>query len=316
MRWVRYDADGTDRTGLLVGEQVHGLEPGTTLVDLLGDDGTRLREAGERATQAPDDVRPFAGATLRAPLQPSSMRDFLCFLQHMRNCRAGLGAAAQLDPEWEQIPAFYFTNPAAVIGPHDTVAISPGSERFDFELEVAAVIGRAGSDLDPASAADHIAGYTIFCDWSARDLQAREMRLNLGPAKGKDSATTLGPAFVTADELAPYASGNAFALDMRVFVNDEEVGGGSMDQMDWSWGEIVAYASRGTTLRTGDVLGSGTVPSGCLFEHFSLSGGDGGKGFRGWLQPGDRVRMRVEQIGEIENEVVAGAPVHRLRTGF
>ena len=275
-----------------------------------------MQQAAQRAAESPEDVRPLAGATLRAPLQPPSMRDFLCFLQHMRNCRAGLGAAAGLDPEWEQIPAFYFTNPAAVIGPHDRVAISPGSERFDFELEVAAVIGRAGSDLDPATAADHIAGFTIFCDWSARDLQAREMRLNLGPAKGKDGATTLGPAFVTADELAPYASGNAYALDMRVFVNDEEVGGGSMDQMDWSWGEVVAYASRGTTLRPGDVLGSGTVPTGCLFEHFSLSGGDAGEGFRGWLKPGDRVRMRVDQIGEIENEVVAGAPVHRLRTGF
>ncbi|GAB3311492.1 hypothetical protein GCM10027451_23490 [Geodermatophilus aquaeductus] len=316
MRWVTYDADGTDRIGLVVDDRIHGLAAGTTLVDLLGDDGSRLREAGERATSSPEDVRPFDGAVLRAPLQPPAMRDFLCFLQHMRNCRAGLGAAAQLDREWEQIPAFYFTNPVAVIGPHDPVPVPPGCERFDFELEVAAVIGRAGSDLDPATAADHVAGYTIFNDWSARDLQAREMRLNLGPAKGKDSSTTLGPVFVTADELAPHASGNSFALDMRVWVNDEEVGGGPMDQMDWSWGEIVAYASRGTTLRPGDVLGSGTVPTGCLFEHFSMSGGDAGEGFRGWLKPGDRVRMRVEGIGEIENEVVPGPAVHLLRTGF
>jgi 2-keto-4-pentenoate hydratase/2-oxohepta-3-ene-1,7-dioic acid hydratase in catechol pathway len=201
-----------------------------------------------------------------------------------------------------------------VIGPNEPVAISPGSERFDYELEVAAVVGRGGSDLDPETAADHIAGYTIFCDWSARDLQVHEMKLGLGPAKGKDSATSLGPAFVTADELAPYASGNSFKLDMRVYVNDEETGGGSMDQMDWSWGEVLAYASRGTQLNPGDVIGSGTVPTGCLFEHFSLSGG--GDGFRGWLKPGDRVRLWIEQIGEIEHEVVAGPPVHRLRTGF
>jgi 2-keto-4-pentenoate hydratase/2-oxohepta-3-ene-1,7-dioic acid hydratase in catechol pathway len=311
MRWVTYDGGGSDRLGLIVGDQIHGLEPGPTLMDLLGDDGTRLREAGERATDSPADVRPLEGAVLRAPLKPTSMRDFLCFLQHLRNCRAGLGTP--LDEAWEQIPAFYFTNPAAVIGPHDKVAIAPGSERFDFELEVAAVVGRGGSDLDPETAADHIAGYTIFCDWSARDLQVHEMKLGLGPAKGKDSATTLGPAFVTADELAPFASGNSFKLDMRVYVNDEEVGGGSMDQMDWSWGEVLAYASRGTTLNPGDVIGSGTVPTGCLFEHFSLSGGDG---FRGWLEPGDRVRLWIEQIGEIENEVVAGPPVHRLRTGF
>ncbi len=312
MKWVTYDADGTDRLGLVVDDEIRGLGEGVRLVDLLGDDGDRLAQAGQDATDSPADVRPLAGATLRAPLQPTSIRDFLCFLEHLRNCRraADLGA---LDEAWQQIPAFYFSNTAGVIGSGEQVPISPGSDRFDFELEAAAVIGKPGSDLDPEPAAEHIAGYTILCDWSARDLQAAEMKLGLGPAKGKDSRNSLGPAFVTADEFAPYASGNSFAVQMRVSVNGEHVGGGSMDQMDWSWGEIVAYASRGTTLRTGDVLGSGTVPTGCLLEHLGLQGEEN---FRGWLKPGDRVRLEIDHIGALEHEIVAGPSVHRLRTGF
>jgi 2-keto-4-pentenoate hydratase/2-oxohepta-3-ene-1,7-dioic acid hydratase in catechol pathway len=312
MKWVTYDSDGTDRLGLVLDSEIHGLADGIPLVDLLGDDGERLAEAGQDATDNPVEVRPLADATLRSPLQPPSIRDFLCFLEHLRNCRkaADLG---ELDEGWQQIPAFYFSNTAGVIGSGEQVPISPGSERFDFELEAAAVIGKAGSDLDPDTAAAHIAGYTILCDWSARDLQVAEMKLGLGPAKGKDSRNSLGPAFVTADEFAPYASGNAFAVQMSAHVNDEYVGGGSMDQMDWSWGEIASYASRGTTLRPGDVLGSGTVPTGCLLEHLGLHGQEK---FRGWLQPGDRVRLEIDHIGALEHEIVAGPPVHRLRTGF
>lgn len=312
-KWVTYDADGTDRLGLVVDdERILGLGDGVTLLDLLGDDGERLAAAADDVRRSPADERPLAGATLRAPLQPPSIRDFLCFLQHLRNCRkaADLGP---LDEGWEQFPAFYFSNTAGVIGSGEPVPISPGSERFDFELEAAAVIGRGGSDLDPEKAAEHIAGYTVLCDWSARDLQVQEMRLGLGPAKGKDSRNSLGPAFVTADEFAPHASKRSFAVDMRVFVNDEHVGGGSMDQMDWSWGEIVAYASRGTTLRPGEVFGSGTVPTGCLLEDLGLKGPEG---FRGWLAPGDRVRLEIDHIGALEHEIVAGPAVHRLRTGF
>lgn len=312
MKWVTYDAEGTDRLGLVVDDEIRGLAEGLSLLDLLGDDGERIAEAGQEATSNPSDVRAFAGATLRAPLQPPSIRDFLCFLEHLRNCRKAADMG-DLDEGWQQIPAFYFSNTAGVIGSGEQVPISPGSERFDFELEAAAVIGKPGSDLDPGTAADHIAGYTILCDWSARDLQVAEMKLGLGPAKGKDSRNSLGPAFVTADEFAPYASGNSFAVDMRVSVNDEHVGGGSMDQMDWSWGEIAAYASRGTRLRPGDVLGSGTVPTGCLLEHLGLQGA---ADFRGWLKPGDRVRLVIDHIGALEHEIVAGPSVHRLRTGF
>lgn len=312
MKWVTYDDHGQERVGLVVDEQIHGLPDGVRLVDLLGDDGEKLAAAAADAQADPVGVTPLAGAALRAPLQPPSIRDFLTFLQHLRNCRKGADLGP-LDKAWEEVPAFYFSNTAGVIGTGEPVPVSPGSERFDFELEVGAIIGKGGSDLDPVTAAGHIAGFTILCDWSARDLQVHEMRLGLGPAKGKDSRNSLGPAMVTMDEFAPYASGGSFDVEMSVSVNGEHVGGGSMAQMDWSWGEIVAYASRGTTLRPGEVLGSGTVPTGCLLEHLGLNGE---ANFRGWLKPGDRVRLEIEHIGALEHEIVAGPPVHRLRTGF
>ena len=150
-------------------------------------------------------------------------------------------------PEWYQAPTFYFTNPYALVGAHDDVAVPPGSQRFDFELEVAVVVGRDGASLTPEQAREHVFGYTILNDWSARDLQAREMKVNLGPAKGKDSATTLGPWLVTADELEPYRDDDGFlALDMRVSVNDVEIGQDLLSNMGWPFEELISYASRGT----------------------------------------------------------------------
>jgi 2-keto-4-pentenoate hydratase/2-oxohepta-3-ene-1,7-dioic acid hydratase in catechol pathway len=191
------------------------------------------------------------------------------------------------------------------------VRISPGCEQFDYELEVAAIIGRGGSDIAPDDAWSHIAGFMIFCDWSARDLQLAEMALNLGPAKGKDGANTLGPALVTVDELVDHRSGGSYALAMRGWVNDELVSEGSMDQMDWHWADIVAYASRGCDLVAGDAICSGTVPTGCLMEHYASNGPDK---FRGWLHPGDVVRLEVEGLGEVRQEVHPAVPVHPLRT--
>jgi 2-keto-4-pentenoate hydratase/2-oxohepta-3-ene-1,7-dioic acid hydratase in catechol pathway len=218
----------------------------------------------------------------------------------------------QINETWLEIPGFYFSNVAAVVGPFDPVPIAPGCEQFDFELEVAAVIGRAGSNLHPDEADDHIVGFTIFNDWSGRDLQIYEMQLGLGPTKGKDSANTLGPMLVTKDELEPFRRGNSYHLEMTAWVNDDEIGHGYMDQMDWSWGEMIAYASRGTRLLTGEVIGSGTVPTGCLFEHFAAGADD----FRGFLKPGDIVTFEVEQLGRLRQLVTESLPVHRLSTGF
>lgn len=314
MRWVSYRAEGGDeRVGLLVGDAIHGLEPGQTLLGLLGDDGARLALSGERARAAPVEVVPLAEAKLLSPIpRPPSIRDGLGFLDHLRNIRKAFSSSTELEPEWSWVPAFYFGNPASVIGPHDDVPRSPGSKWFDFELEVGAVVGLPGENLRPEEAERHIIGYTLFCDWSARDLQMLDMKLGLGLAKGKDSATTLGPFLVTADELAPHRAGSSFHLELSGWVNDRKIAHGFLDQMDWSFAEVLAYVSRGTRVVAGDVIGSRTVPSGCLAEHFALQGPDK---FPGWLQPGDVVRLRGEQLGEIQQRVVEGPPLYPLRSG-
>jgi 2-keto-4-pentenoate hydratase/2-oxohepta-3-ene-1,7-dioic acid hydratase in catechol pathway len=253
---------------------------------------------------------PLAGLTLRAPLQPRSIRDCTGFLQHLRNCQGA--ADIPVDERHNQFPAFYFSNVAAVVGPHDDVPISPGCERFDYELEVCAVIGKPGSTIALDRAEEHIAGYMLLCDWSARDLQMNEMALRLGPAKGKDGTNTLGPMLVTPDEIESYRSRNAFDLGMTGYVNGDLVSEGRWDSIDWGFPDMITYTSRGTHLRPGDVIGSGTVPSGCLFEHFAMDPDN----FRGWLQPGDEVRLVIEQLGEIRHRVVAGVKAEPLSSGY
>lgn len=312
MRWVTYrNSDSSERAGLVLDGSIHGLAGDTALIDLLGDDGSLLGAAAERAERDPVEVIDLDAADLAPPLRPPQIRDFLCFLDHLRNARAA--ADMDMDETWDQIPAFYFSNTSSVIGPNDPVAISPGCTWFDYELEIAAIIGRGGQDIHPDDADSHIAGLMIFCDWSARDLQIREMKLSLGPAKGKDGANTFGPMLVTADELEPFRQGNSYHLEMAAYVNGERVSHGWMDQMDWSFGEIVAYASRGTALRPGEAICSGTVPTGCLFEHFAVQGPDD---FPGWLEAGDEVRLEVQELGTCTQKVLPAPEVHRLRTGF
>ncbi|USA04680.1 fumarylacetoacetate hydrolase family protein [Streptomyces lydicamycinicus] len=306
MRFVTYATADGDRTGVLNGDLIHALPEGTSLLELLG---PTLRQTGERALAEPADVVALADVTLKAPLpRPPSLRDCLCFLDHLRACRKAVGAPEALERAWYQIPAFYFANPATVLGPYDEVPISPGSAWFDFELEIGAVIGTAGRDLTPAQAEGHIADYTLFCDWSARDLQALEGQLKIGQAKGKDGATTLGPWLVTPDEL-PFGPDGRLALQVQAEVNGELVGAGRTDAMDWSFGEVISYASRGVELQPGDVFGSGTVPGCCLLEHLDF--GDL-TAFRGWLKEGDVVSLRAEGLGEVRQSVRAGAPPHPL----
>ncbi|ALL79529.1 hypothetical protein AD006_30340 (plasmid) [Pseudonocardia sp. EC080610-09] len=299
---------GDERSGVIDGGTVVELAPGDTVLDLLdrGELVTACRDAldGPGRTHALDEVE------LLAPLRPRSVRDCSAFHQHLRNC--GGDASTVLDARHSDFPAFYFSNPAAVIGPADPVPVAPGSSMFDFELEVCAVIGTSGRNIAPEDAGNHIAGYTIMIDWSARDLQLRERPLGLGPTKGKDTATTLGPALVTRDALEPFRSGKGFALGMVAELNGEQVTAGRWDAVDWDFADIIAYASRGTRVRAGDVIGSGTVPEGCLYEHYKL----GSDRFRGWLRPGDEVRFRVERIGEITQTVRAADPLHPLSSGY
>jgi fumarylacetoacetate (FAA) hydrolase len=230
--------------------------------------------AREHAEHALEDV------DLRAPVyHPPSVRDFYVFEQHVKTARALRGL--EMVPEWYEIPAFYFSNPAAIFGPEQEVPYPEGTQELDYELEVAAVIGAEGQ----------IGGFTVMNDWSARDLQRPEMKVGLGPAKGKDFATSLGPILVTPDELGD------LRLEMVARVNGEERSRGNLGDMYHSWESIVEYAARNTTLRAGDVLGSGTVGTGCILEL-----GDGR-----WLQPGDVVELEVEGIGVLRNRV--GQPV-------
>ena len=310
MRWVTYrHADGRDdRVGLLVDGNVHGLEHGAALVDLLGDDGTKLRHAADRATREPFEILALDSVVLKAPIpRPPTIRDFYAFEQHVRTARQSRGLA--MDPDWYEMPVFYFSNPYCVIGPNVDVPVAPGSKEMDFELEVAAIVGRGGSDLDPRDAEQHIAGFCVMNDWSARDVQRREMKLSMGPVKGKDFATSLGPMLVTPDELHDVQRGRAYDLTMTASVNGAEYSRASLADIYWSFGEMLAYASRGTRVEPGDIIGSGTCGTGCILELSLVYGSERYP----WLQPGDVVELSVERLGALRNRVVDGERLRPLR---
>jgi 2-keto-4-pentenoate hydratase/2-oxohepta-3-ene-1,7-dioic acid hydratase in catechol pathway len=301
-------ADGVRRLGVVVGEDIHELPFTANLIELLGDDGTRLREAGEHAIAVPAQVFALHEVRLLPPVpRPPSVRDFYAFEQHVKTARQRRGL--EMDPDWYELPVFYFSNPAAVIGPDDDVAVPPGSAQLDFELEVAAVVGLGGSDLSPDEAERHIAGFMVMNDWSARDVQRREMKLSMGPVKGKDFATSLGPFLVTPDELERFRSGHAYDLRMTASVNGREYSAASLADIYWSFGEMLAYASRGTEIVPGDVIGSGTCGTGCILELSLVHGEESYP----WLHPGDEVTLEVEHLGAQRSRVVEGRPLVPLR---
>ncbi len=303
MRFVTYAANAGDRAGVLSGDEIFALPEGVRLIDLIADAG-RLRSAGEEALRTAPGV-PYASVRLRAPIpEPPTIRDFMTFERHVEGTAKLAGPDARVPEEWYAAPAFYFTNPYAVTGPDDDVPVPPGCSLFDLELEVAAVIGRGGRNIPVDSADEHIAGYVLMNDWSARDLQFAEMRVRLGPAKGKDGSTTLGPVLVTPDELEPHRAGNAFDLRMEAAINGEPIGSDTWSAMAFSYAQMIAYASRGAEVRTGDVLGSGTCGGGCLAELWGRQGRDA----HAPLTPGDVVTLTVEHLGTQRCRVVDGAP--------
>jgi 2-keto-4-pentenoate hydratase/2-oxohepta-3-ene-1,7-dioic acid hydratase in catechol pathway len=309
MRFATWEHGGTVRAGVVSDHGLHALPLDVTVLDLIRAGLPAALEAGTDALSAAPV--PVEQARLLPPLQAPTVRDFVAFEEHVEGVVRTMVDGGGVVPEWYEAPTFYFTNPYALLGAHDDVPVPPGSQLFDFELEVAAVVGKDGASLTPEQAREHIFGYTVLNDWSARDLQRREMKVNLGPAKGKDSATTLGPWLVTGDELEPYRDADGFlALDLRVSVNGVEIGQDLLCNMGWPFEELVAYASRGSEVRAGDVLGSGTCGNGgCLAELW----GTRGENAPPPLQPGDVVEMTVEGIGTIRNRVVPGLQLPAVR---
>ena len=241
--------------------------------------------------------------------EPPSVRDFYAFEQHVRAARAlrGLG----MIPEWYEIPTFYFTNNSEIYGHDSEVPYPVGSNELDIELEIACVIGREGKDIPVEEAANYIAGYMIMNDWSARDFQRKDMKLNLGPGKGKDFATSLGPWIVTPDELEPYRvrseSGLAmpgeagpanvrYDMTMLARVNGKEISRGNFKDIYYSFPQMIAYASRNARLRVGDIIGSGTVGTGCLLEI--------GTEVHPWFQRDDILELEIEGLGVLRNRIV------------
>ena len=297
MRLARYQSalDGAEHVGVVTGRLITPLGPGDGLVG----QALLLATAVARSSMPHPvgDPERLDRVRLLAPIpEPPSIRDFYAFEAHVATARRSRGL--EMDADWYELPVFYFTNPAAVLGPGDVVIPPPDTVELDYELEVAAVIGVECRDVAADAWADVVAGFTVMNDWSARDLQRREMALGLGPAKGKDFATALGPVLVTPDELIG-ATGVPEGV-MTASVNGIEWSRGELSDLHFGWGELLAHASRSTRLRPGDVIGSGTVGTGCILELGLVHGRDRYR----WLRPGDEVTLAVEGIGSLTNRVV------------
>ncbi|WP_223777740.1 fumarylacetoacetate hydrolase family protein [Streptomyces sp. 135] len=315
MRFAAYEEHHRRRVAVVEQDGTLFPLPGvTSLTALVQETGglPGLLAAGAAALDATPGPH-VSRVRLLAPLQPASVRDFVTFEEHVEGVRRAVEGTGGVPEQWYAAPTFYFTNPHAIYGHGDGVPVPPGSAVLDFELEVGAVIGREGRDLTPEEARHHIVGYTVFNDWSARDLQGAEVKVGLGPCKGKDTATTLGPYLVTADELEPYRDSEGFLrLALTAEVNGGKVGEDLLSNMSWTFEEMTAYASRGTRVVPGDVLGSGTCGNGgCLAELWGRRGGQ----TPAPLKPGDTVTLTVEGIGTLTNTVVPGAEPVSLPTG-
>jgi 2-keto-4-pentenoate hydratase/2-oxohepta-3-ene-1,7-dioic acid hydratase in catechol pathway len=252
----------------------------------------RAAEALKRPSR--EAIFPIEQVTLLAPIpQPPQMRDFLCFEKHLQQAFAAVaklrGTEARIPKIWYERPIFYHPNRFNVCGTGADVPWPAYSERMDFELEFGCYIGKAGKDIPRERVREHIFGYTIFNDFSARDEQTLEMMGQLGPGKGKDfdNSNVMGPCLVTADELT-----DPYSLEMKVRVNGEEWGRGNSRDMHWKFEDCIAHVSRSETLHPGEFFGSGTVGNGCGLEHMKF------------LQPGDVVELEVEGIGTLKNRVV------------
>ncbi|HEY3473759.1 MAG TPA: fumarylacetoacetate hydrolase family protein [Anaerolineales bacterium] len=233
--------------------------------------------------------------TFHSPIHPTTLRDFYAFETHVKTANRNRGQ--DVPENWYKFPVFYFSNPNNNYGHEETIPYPSYTQALDYELEIAIVVGKPGINIQPEDAADHIFGYTIFNDWSARDLQVLEMKVNFGPVKSKDFACSFGPVIVTPNELADRVTERPgiYDLFMTARVNGNELSRGNFNDIYWSFGEMIARASQSVMLRPGDVIGSGTVGTGCLYELTKNQGP--------WLNHGDVVELEIERIGVLRNTV-------------
>jgi 2-keto-4-pentenoate hydratase/2-oxohepta-3-ene-1,7-dioic acid hydratase in catechol pathway len=286
--------DGSVVGAVLQDDAAYLLLDGLSVGDLVAAGLDRALELGSTALRG--KPVPFGPDRLELPYVPPSVRDFVTFESHVEGVRRSVDGASGVPEAWYDAPTFYFTNPHALYGPGAPVPKPMLTDALDYEMEVGAV---AGPDLE-------IFGYTVVNDWSARDIQSREMKVGLGPAKGKDFATSVGPWVVTADELAPYLDADGFLdLDCRAFVarqdgEGELIGHDRLSHMHWTFPDMLAYAARDSVVKPGDLLASGTTGGGgCLAELWGRRGEQNPPP----LQVGDRVTLTIEGIGTLSNTI-------------
>ena len=298
MKLLTYETDKGPRCGVLqaenivdvtglVGSNGHIIRDVRGLLELGDSPIERVREALDKDTSA--SRLPLSGTKLLSPIvQPPTVRDFIVFEEH-----ASSQGTREPNEVWYRMPVFYFSNPLCIYGPDAEIPFPSASSQFDYELEIGCVIGKEGRDVPAADAIDHIAGFTLFNDWSSRDLQVDEMAFGLGPAKGKDTASSIGPWLVTTDEMLPYLKDGRLDLRCQVRVNGQNwLKDGSAKDAYFSFADMIERASKDSRIVPGDIIGSGTVGGGSIREAIR-------KGYEGarFLEPGDVVEHEVEVIG-------------------
>ena len=259
----------------------------------------------------------LSNITLLPPIpKPNSFRDAYAFRQHVETCRKNRGA--EMIKEFDEFPVFYFSNHNSMFGDKDDIELMPDHfEKLDFELEFAVIIGKNGKNILSKNADKYIAGFCILNDISARLLQSEEMKLNLGPAKGKDFANVIGPYLVTPDELkhkeinTPF--GKKYDLEMQCFVNGDLISSGNTKDMSWTFAEIIERASYGVELQPGDIIGSGTVGGGCFLEINGTKKRADKNYIDRWLKEGDIIKMEIESIGKISNKIIKSKNDHSIQ---
>ena len=302
MKLVRYIHNSTERVGHLTSSN--------SIVDLSSEFNcysmtefiSKQRHLCQKVCEyikSTNDKIDISDVRILSPIKPRSLRDAYAFRQHVETSRRNRGL--DMIEEFDNFPVYYYSNADAVTGPGDIEVDDVFMNKLDFELEVAVVISKEGKNIPCNEADDYIAGLMIMNDFSARDLQMQEMKLNLGPAKGKDFTTSLGPCLVTLDELTDNTNksseGNQYNLDMECFINNEKISSDNLGNMSWTFAQIIERISMGTTIFPGDVIGSGTCATGCFLELNQ-------KNNERWLKRGDRVELRVDNLDTLTNKIV------------